>query len=609
MDDVRLYLFGLPRLEFQGRLIKLERRKAMALAAYLALAPQRQSRDVLADLLWPDLDREHGRTALRSTLRTLTTPIESAWIEADRTSLMLRREAAWVDVHAFTALLAASEAHGHNANVVCDQCVPLYHQALELYQADFMAGFSLPDSADYDHWQRSEREWLRREYADIQRKLSSYSADLQQYDQAIKHAQQWLSLDAFYEPAHRQLMRLYAANGQRAEALRQYRQAVEVLDSELATPPEDETTRLYESILNGQTSALRLKRSAESAASSVLPPLPSLVIGRDEALKEIKRRLGIGGADMRAFTVIQGWPGVGKSTTVALLAHDPETTEQFPDGVLWASLGENPSILGELSAWADAFDLGEPGRVRKVEEISAQLTAVLREKRVLLIVDDVWQAEHAQPFRVGGQMCALVVTSRLNDVANALAPTAFDLYRLPVLTDSAALELLAKLTPETTTEYPDEARELVRDLEGLPLAVHVAGRLLHSEAHLGWGIRELLVELRAGAGLLQAQAPSEMLGAGSDTTPTVAALLKRSTDLLDAEMRRRFAYLGLFVPKPATFDLEAMAVAWDVDDPKPGARVLVNRGLLEPVSGGRFQMHALLVLHARSLLEEEGFQL
>jgi hypothetical protein len=96
-----------------------------------------------------------------------------------------------------------------------------------------------------------------------------------------------------------------------------------------------------------------------------------------------------------------------------------------------------------------------------------------------------------------------------------------------------------------------------------------------------------------------------MLGARRDTSPTIAALLKRSTDLLDAETRRRFAYLGLFVPKPATFDLEAMAIAWEVNDPKPIARALVNRGLLEPVSGGRFQMHALLVLHAQSLYAAE----
>lgn len=608
MDDLRLCLLGLPRIEYQGHPVKLERRKAMALAAYLALARQRQSRDVVADLLWPDLDREHGLSALRSTLSALITPIPFQWIEADRATLMLKRDAVWVDVHAFTALLSGSESHGHSLDVVCDECVPLCSQALELYQSDFMTGFSLSDSVDYDDWQRSQREWLRREFADVHRRLSSYYPDTQQYDQAIKYAQQWLALDTLHEPAHRQLMRLYAASGQRAEALRQYRQAVEVLDKELATPPEDETTRLYETILNGQVPSVRQTSVSESSASSVLPPLPSLVIGRDEALKEIKRRLGTGGAEMHAVTVIQGWPGVGKSTTVATLAHDPEIAQQFPDGVLWASLGETPSIIAEISTWADAFKLSEPGRVRKVEEISAQLTAILREKRILLIVDDVWQAEHAQPFRVGGQMCALVITTRLNDVANALAPTAFDLYHLPVLTDAAALELLGKLTPETTADYPDEARELIRDLEGLPLAVHVAGRLLHSEARLGWGIRELLLELRTGAGLLQAQAPSEMLGAGQETSSTVAALLKRSTDLLDEETRRRFAYLGLFVPKPATFDLEAMAVAWDVNDPKPVARVLVNRGLLEPVSGGRFQMHALLVLHARSLLEEEGFQ-
>jgi hypothetical protein len=41
-----------------------------------------------------------------------------------------------------------------------------------------------------------------------------------------------------------------------------------------------------------------------------------------------------------------------------------------------------------------------------------------------------------------------------------------------------------------------------------------------------------------------------------------------------------------------------------VDDPRPTVRVLVNRGLLEPLTGGRFQMHSLLVLHAKSLLEE-----
>ncbi len=320
-------------------------------------------------------------------------------------------------------------------------------------------------------------------------------------------------------------------------------------------------------------------------------------------LQELKARVGIGG-ERRATTVVQGWPGVGKSTIVAALAHDPGIAQAFPDGVLWSSLGEAPNLLAELTVWAEALHVLNSGQAAQLETLTTQLRAVLQERRMLLILDDVWQVEHAMPFNVGGQACALVMTSRLYDVAQALSPTQRDIYRLPVLADEPALELLGMLAPETVTTYPQEARALVRDLEGLPLAIQVAGRLLQNEAHLGWDVSDLLAELRAGARLLTAQAPRDMIGAGRDTTPTIAALLTRSTDSLGAEMRERFAYLGLFAPKPATFDLQAMAVTWGLEDPRPTVRVLVNRGLLEPVSGGRFQLHALLALHARSLLEE-----
>ena len=68
-------------------------------------------------------------------------------------------------------------------------------------------------------------------------------------------------------------------------------------------------------------------------------------------------------------------------------------------------------------------------------------------------------------------------------------------------------------------------------------------------------------------------------------------------------MQAYFAMLGVFAPKPATFDLPAMAAVWDIGDAKPHARVLVERGLLEPIGGGRFQMHALLVMYAKSFFD------
>jgi len=112
----------------------------------------------------------------------------------------------------------------------------------------------------------------------------------------------------------------------------------------------------------------------------------------------------------------------------------------------------------------------------------------------------------------------------------------------------------------------------------------------------------LLARLRGGAGVIEAKAPTDRADIENQTIPTVAALLKQSTDLLPNQTRECFAFLGAFAPKPATFDLEAMAAVWQVEDPKPILRELAARGLVEP-AGGRFQMHALLVAHARSLLD------
>ncbi|MBC8160310.1 MAG: hypothetical protein H7Z42_03750 [Roseiflexaceae bacterium] len=606
MSNLKLSLFGEPQLVDQGRVLYPDRRKALALLAYLALAEGRQSRDVLAALLWPALDQQRARAALRSSVYALSALAPGAWLDTTRETLSLQPHALEIDVHTFLELLARNRTHSHDTGELCDECVARLAQAASLYRADFTEGFSVSDSPEYDDWQLIQREWLRREFAHVLAQLAMHHGAQQMFPAALDYARRWLALDPLHEPAHRMLIRLYATSGQRVEALRQYRQCADLLHAELAMTPDEETTQLFEAIQSDIALAPYPIPAVSRNITSVLPPLPPLLIGRDQALSEIKRRLGIQAELVHPVTVIQGWPGVGKSTIVAALAHDRALAERFPDGVLWASLGETPSLLSELSVWAAALGLHDPSRERTIESLTAQLTAKLSDRRMLLILDDVWRVEHAHAFNLGGPACALLFTSRLNDVAQALAPAAADVYRLQVLAESTALELLRHLAPEIVESHSMAARELVRDLEGLPLAIQVAGRLLHSEARLGWGVGELLAELHIGASLLAAQAPSDMRKLGQETTPTIAALLKRSTDALNAQLQSQFACLGLFVPKPATFDLGAMAAAWDVRDPRPVARVLVNHGLLEPVGSGRFQMHALLVLHARALLEAQA---
>lgn len=365
-----------------------------------------------------------------------------------------------------------------------------------------------------------------------------------------------------------------------------------------------------EDLLLGHDEPSSYESEAESAAlkPGSAPFLPSLIIGRDHALRDLKARLISPGQDQESppvqiLTAVRGWPGVGKTTLAAALAHDPDIARSFPDGILWASLGPAPNLFSELAAWGRALGTDDLLRAQTLEEASRQLAALLRHKRMFLIVDDVWAAEHALPFRGGGRDCAMLITTRLTGVAQALAATPDHVYNLAVLNDDDGLELLRRLAPTVVAEYPESALELVRALEGLPLALQVAGRLINAEAHSGWSVSDLIRELRdETARLLETQAPANMADLLTQTTPTVAALFRKSTALLDPETRDRYAYLGVFAPKPATFDLAAMAAMWQVPDPKPTARSLIDRGLLEPVGSGRFQMHALLVAHARTLL-------
>ena len=337
--------------------------------------------------------------------------------------------------------------------------------------------------------------------------------------------------------------------------------------------------------------------AAGGVTGSRLPPSPPLVVGRDgdlEALKERVLRTG-------SRTVVRGWPGVGKTTTVLALARDTEIEAAFPD-VLWASLGETPDAVAELSAWSAA--LGSPTTPATLAEAVDRVRALLRERRALLIVDDVWTIDVALAFAVAGSECSTLYTTRFPDVARELAPEAGDVYLLAQLADDEAFALFTRLAPTAAAADPAGVRTLVEDLEGLPLALRVAARLLEAESSSGWGIEDLLREIASGTRLLEERAPEDRFDPVTGTLPSVAALLRQTTDRLDEETRDRFAFLGAFAPKPATFDLEAMAAIWQVDDPRPTARRLTDRGLLEPLIGtGRFQLHAVLALHAKSLLE------
>ena len=250
MTQLSVFLLGPPRVERDGTAIEVDTRKAIALLAYLVISGQAHQREAISTFLWPEADESHGRAALRRTLSTLNKALDGPFLEASRDQIGLRAGAPlWVDISEFRQLVGGCNLHLGAAQENCSACVQALSRAADLARGDFMEGFSLRDSALFDNWQFYQSETLRREQANVLQKLATAQARQGQYERAITTAHHWLTLDPLLEDAHRLLIQLYAWSGERNAALRQYRECVRILDQELGVPPLDETTLLYQAVL------------------------------------------------------------------------------------------------------------------------------------------------------------------------------------------------------------------------------------------------------------------------------------------------------------------------------------------------------------------------
>jgi DNA-binding SARP family transcriptional activator/class 3 adenylate cyclase len=253
MSRLSLYLLGSPRIERDGEPIQVDTRKAIALLAYIAISGESHRRDALVNLLWPEYDQTRGRTVLRRTLYALRKALAGDWLDVDRENVGLNPHVElWLDVDQFHGYLDACQMHGHPTPEVCPACLAPLAAAVELYRGDFMSGFTLKDSFNFDDWQFFQAESLRREFAGALERLVRCHVAQGAFEPAIRHARRWLALDRLDESAHCQLMLLYAWSGQRPAALRQYQECVRILQSQLGAAPQASTTELHKAIAAGR---------------------------------------------------------------------------------------------------------------------------------------------------------------------------------------------------------------------------------------------------------------------------------------------------------------------------------------------------------------------
>jgi DNA-binding SARP family transcriptional activator len=87
-----LHFLGPPKLELDNAPIVIDRRKVLALLAYLAVNREHYTREFLSALFWPDYDQDKAFTNLRHTLWETQQMVGEGWIEAGRNTRLRKSD-------------------------------------------------------------------------------------------------------------------------------------------------------------------------------------------------------------------------------------------------------------------------------------------------------------------------------------------------------------------------------------------------------------------------------------------------------------------------------------------------------------------------------------
>jgi TolB-like protein len=224
-------------------------RKVRALLACLALsAGNAWPREKLMALLWSDRSDEQARASLRQALAEIRRAL------GERSPVHTEHDAVTLDPALLSVDAVEFERHAKAGKL---------DEAAALYRGPLLDGHGVRDSA-FEDWILIERTRLHNFAVDVLDRLAASRSG----DAAIATAQQLLQLEPAREETHRLLMRLYAAAGQRAQALRQYENCRDILQRDLQAKPDAETERLHRQIQNEAMPALATNLSAATRDSA-----------------------------------------------------------------------------------------------------------------------------------------------------------------------------------------------------------------------------------------------------------------------------------------------------------------------------------------------------
>ncbi|MEU7874665.1 BTAD domain-containing putative transcriptional regulator [Dactylosporangium sp. NPDC049140] len=406
--------------------------------------------------------------------------------------------------------------------------------------------------------------------------------------------------------AELQILCLHRA-GRRHEALEAFAATRARLADRTGLEPGPELARLQLAILRGDP-ALDAPPTADRAAAppAVPRPIPAQLpadvpafTGRAACLKQLDALLPPDEPDHGATVVVSaiaGTAGVGKTATAVHWAH--QVRDRFGDGQLYVNLrgfdpGEASVGPGEaLRGFLDALGV-EPSRVPAETDTQAALfRSLMRDRRMLVVLDNARDAAQVRPLLPGGPGCLVVVTSR-NRLPGLVAAQGAHPVLLDLLSPAEARELLVRrLSRDRATAEPQAVDEIVAYCAGLPLAVVIAAA--RAAARPDFPLAALARELREAQDRLDAFA-------GDDPATDLRAVFFWSYRALRDDTARLFRLVGLHPGPDIAAPAAASLAGRPLPDVVPLLAELVQAQLITEHAPGRYTLHDLLRAYAAEL--------
>jgi DNA-binding SARP family transcriptional activator/tetratricopeptide (TPR) repeat protein len=576
-------------------------RQRILLSALLASANHMVTVDRLVEMVWDGSPPAGAAASLRSyvmRLRRSLGPAAAARVVAQGAGYSIEVDESELDASRFEALcrdtsVAVRSGDWATASTVADQALALWH------------GTALVDVP----CQALHQGWLARlDQLRVQTIEGRIEAELHlgRHEQVVAELRDLAARYPLRERFHAQLMLALARGGQRSEALAAYRDARRVLVGELGIEPGPELRVLQERILAGDTELLAPPdthaASVSPKASAVPRQLPAAVQQFSGRAHEVDRLVdlardatGSAAGGTVVISAIDGMAGVGKTALALHAAH--RVSELFVDGQLFVDLqgyteGFQPRTAGEA---LEMFLRGLGVAPRQIPESVEERAALYREQlvgtRTLILLDNAVSEAQVRPLLPGASGCLVLVTSRKR------LKGLDDAYALPVdvLSLPDAVRLFRAVACLDGTAADESHLERIAELCGrLPLALRIAAALIRHRP--AWSLEHLAAKLHGGG-------PG--LAGFDDGERKLAAVFELSYRTLGESQRLLFRMLG-HVAGP---DVDAFACAALLNAEVPEAerllQSLVDHNLLNEPAEGRYQMHDLIRLHARSLADAE----